>query len=145
MAGEIKHSWNGTILTITSDSGTSSMDLQGRKGDDGIRGPQGPAGIIVNADGTPAFEGLATEAYVEERLKAFEENEIKVDLTGYATEQFVRLRIAEAQLSGDGTPVDLTLFVTKNELDTKGYQTASQVETAINNALATLDGDGEDY
>jgi hypothetical protein len=37
----ISHSWNGTVLTITSDSGTSSADL---KGDIGIRGPQGPAG-----------------------------------------------------------------------------------------------------
>lgn len=37
----ISHSWNGTVLTITSDSGTSSADL---KGDTGIRGPQGPAG-----------------------------------------------------------------------------------------------------
>lgn len=37
----ISHSWNGTVLTITSDSGTSSADL---KGDVGIRGPQGPVG-----------------------------------------------------------------------------------------------------
>lgn len=37
----ISHSWNGTVLTITSDSGTSSADL---KGDIGIRGPQGPQG-----------------------------------------------------------------------------------------------------
>lgn len=36
----ISHSWNGTVLTITSDSGTSSADL---KGEMGIRGPQGPA------------------------------------------------------------------------------------------------------
>lgn len=37
----ISHSWNGTVLTITSDSGTSSADL---KGDIGIRGPQGATG-----------------------------------------------------------------------------------------------------
>jgi hypothetical protein len=40
----ITHEWNGTILTITSDSGTSSMDLKGDKGDDGIRGAQGYPG-----------------------------------------------------------------------------------------------------
>ncbi len=34
----ITHEWNGTILTITSDSGTSSCDLRGEKGDDGARG-----------------------------------------------------------------------------------------------------------
>ena len=39
--GTITHSWNGTVLTITSDSGTSSADL---KGDMGVRGAQGIAG-----------------------------------------------------------------------------------------------------
>ena len=42
MSGTITHSWNGTVLTITSDSGTSSADL---KGDTGIRGAQGAPGI----------------------------------------------------------------------------------------------------
>ena len=44
MAGTITHKWDGTILTITSDSGTSSADLKGPKGDMGVRGPQGKAG-----------------------------------------------------------------------------------------------------
>ena len=43
MAGKITHSWNGTVLTVTSDSGTSSADLKGEKGDKGSRGPQGRA------------------------------------------------------------------------------------------------------
>ena len=44
MAGTITHEWNGTVLTVTSDSGTSSADLKGEKGDMGVRGPQGVAG-----------------------------------------------------------------------------------------------------
>lgn len=44
MSGQITHSWNGTVLTITSDSGTSSADLKGAKGDDGARGAQGAQG-----------------------------------------------------------------------------------------------------
>ena len=44
MAGTIKHEWNGTILTITSDSGTSSADLRGVKGDTGSRGVRGLPG-----------------------------------------------------------------------------------------------------
>ena len=44
MAGTIEHRWDGTTLTITSDSGTSSCDLKGAKGDTGIRGPQGIQG-----------------------------------------------------------------------------------------------------
>ena len=43
MAGTITHEWNGTTLIITSDSGTSSCDLKGDKGDMGIRGAQAPA------------------------------------------------------------------------------------------------------
>lgn len=43
MSGTITHSWNGTVLTVTSDSGTSSADL---KGDKGIRGAQGAPGVV---------------------------------------------------------------------------------------------------
>lgn len=43
----ITHVWNGTTLTITTDSGTSSCDLKGEKGDMGVRGPQGiPGGEV---------------------------------------------------------------------------------------------------
>lgn len=44
MSGTITHEWNGTVLTVTSDSGTTSCDLKGEKGDTGIRGAQGVAG-----------------------------------------------------------------------------------------------------
>ena len=46
MSGTIEHSWNGTILTITSDSGTSSADLKGTTGDTGPRGPRGLKGDV---------------------------------------------------------------------------------------------------
>ena len=39
------HKWNGTALTITSASGTSSADLKGDKGDKGDKGEQGEQGI----------------------------------------------------------------------------------------------------
>lgn len=39
------HEWNGTVLTITSASGTSSADLKGEKGDKGDTGAQGIQGI----------------------------------------------------------------------------------------------------
>jgi len=45
MAGTITHEWNGTILTVTSDSGTVSVDLKGARGDIGDRGDQGAAGV----------------------------------------------------------------------------------------------------
>lgn len=49
-AANFSHSWDGSILTISSTSGTSSADLAGPQGPagpqglQGIEGPQGPAG-----------------------------------------------------------------------------------------------------
>lgn len=66
----ITHEWNGTILTITSDSGTSSCDLKGDKGDDGCRGAQGypgkdgkdGAGSSTELDTTLTKEGASADA-----------------------------------------------------------------------------------
>ena len=68
MAGTIEHSWNGTVLTIKSDSGISSADLKGEKGDTGIRGAQGAPGIVSGADLT----GYATEQYVNDAIANIE-------------------------------------------------------------------------
>lgn len=38
------HEWNGTVLTITSASGTSSVDLKGEKGNKGEKGEKGDTG-----------------------------------------------------------------------------------------------------
>ena len=38
------HSWDGTVLTVTSASGTSSADLRGPQGIQGIQGATGPQG-----------------------------------------------------------------------------------------------------
>lgn len=50
------HSWNGTILTVTSSSGTSSADLKGEKGDKGATGPMGPQGE-KGETGAPGADG----------------------------------------------------------------------------------------
>jgi hypothetical protein len=39
------HSWNGTVLTVTSASGTSSADLKGEPGKDGSAGSPGADGV----------------------------------------------------------------------------------------------------
>jgi hypothetical protein len=82
-----------------------------------------------------------------------------VDLTGYATEEFVKNKIAEAELGGE--EVDLSGYAQKSELPTKvsqlendeGYLTehqdisgkldASALPTAINTALAQAKASGE--
>lgn len=50
------HSWNGTVLTVTSASGTSSADLKGDKGDKGEQGVQGVQGD-KGADGKDGVNG----------------------------------------------------------------------------------------
>lgn len=40
-SGAISHSWNGTVLTVTSASGTSSADLKGQRGPKGNNGKDG--------------------------------------------------------------------------------------------------------
>lgn len=71
MAGQIFHEWNGTVLTITSDSGTSSMDLAGPQGDMGIRGPQGPAG--EGGGGGADLSNYYTKAEIEALLVSGDE------------------------------------------------------------------------
>jgi hypothetical protein len=53
------HSWNGTVLTITSASGTSSMDLKGSTGEPGNAGKDGENGD----DGKSAFEYAQEQGY----------------------------------------------------------------------------------
>jgi len=50
------HSWDGTVLSVTSGSGTTSADLKGPKGDTGATGPQGPKGD-AGAAGSPGNDG----------------------------------------------------------------------------------------
>lgn len=188
MAGNIYHSWNaeGTILTITSDSGTSSSS--NLKGDDGPRGVQGPAGIALFNGGSLDLTGYATEEWVERKYTnvdltgyATEDyvvrqianipevdlsdyytkaqtNAIIPNISGYATEAFVTNKIAAAQLSGGGSGnVDLSGYATKDDLNKYRLKTdvnftslminnkAVATQEYVNNALAALVGDEEDY
>ena len=97
MAGTITHSWNGTVLTVTSDSGTSSADLKGATGNTGTRGPQGPAGVVLNGDGTTGGSGGT------------------VDLSNYYTKAQVDAKIP-----------DTSTFATKTWVEGKGYLTEHQ-------------------
>ena len=126
MAGEIFHRWNGTILTITSDSGTSSADLQGGKGNTGPRGAQGPAGVIVNPDGTIDTSQYATETYVDQKIAEVETSSVDLSnyytkpetvslLNNYATKTYVQEQISNIETGS----VDLTNYYTKAQVDAK--------------------------
>ena len=159
MAGQIFHEWNGTVLTITSDSGTSSADLKG-VGEMGPRGPQGPAGISVGEGGTVDLSNYYTknETYskteVDEKIAAVPGGGT-VDLSNYYTKTETDQKIAEAQLAGGGVDLsgyalkseipDVSQFITMSAVEAKGYQTETQVRELINSALAALDGSGVKY
>ena len=70
------HAWNGTVLSVTSASGTSSADLvgpQGPQGPTGATGATGPAG----ADGT---------TFAPVSPLALSNGELSIDLSDYAEE-----------------------------------------------------------
>ena len=136
MAGTITHYWNGSILTVTSDSGTSSANLSGPTG---CRGPQGRPGVVYDEEGNLIIGDVPSGAEVDElaaRVGSLEqkidEGGINVDLTGYATENYVDVAIAKAQL--EGAEVDLSGFVTQDELE----DAISEVSSSTNNV--SVDG-----
>ena len=66
----------------------------------------------INNIEVPSIEGLVTKPELEEAISSIEIP--TVDLSGYATETFVRNAIAEAEL--DGKEVDLTGYATKDDI-----------------------------
>lgn len=66
------HSWDGTVLTVTSASGTSSADLKGETGDKGGKGDKGEPG----ADG-----------YTPQRGVDYWTEEEKAEISTYVEEQ----------------------------------------------------------
>ena len=71
----VTHSWNGTVLNITSASGTSSANLKGEKGDKGDKGDPGVQGE-KGADGKTPVKGTDyfTEADKEELVESVVES-----------------------------------------------------------------------
>lgn len=140
----ITHSWNGTILTITSDSGTSSADLKGATGDDGVRGPQGRAGRDGISGNVFSVNGKMGDIV----LTAGDVGAItEAALQPYATEEYVSAEIAKAQIGGGGSgEVDLSAYYTKTETETAitnrlgNYYTKKETEQVISDSIASGSG-----
>lgn len=149
MAGNIYHEWNGTILTITSDSGTSSADLKG-VGEVGPRGPQGPAGVIIDPQGNINTSFYATETYVDQAIELALTGDI--NLENYATKDYVQQELqndlnnyytkSQTDVLLENVEVDLDGYATETYVDGKvaGLATESFVTTKI--AEAQLGGEG---
>ena len=147
MAGTITHSWNGTVLTVTSDSGTSSADLKGAPGNTGTRGPQGPAGVVLNGDGSTGGSGgtvdlsnYYTKAQVDAKIPDITglASQTWVENKGYLTEHQSLKTINGESIVGTGNitisggSADLSNYYTKTEIENKGYLTEHQSLKTIN-------------
>ena len=123
MAGEVKHQWNGSILTVISDAGASSADLKGPRGDTGPRGPQGPGGVVYNDDGELIVD-LSPYATREELEYAIENNQPDLDI--FATKPYVIETVY-------GALPNMNAYATKTDLDEKckPFVSKSYVDLAI--------------
>lgn len=123
MAGEVKHQWNGSILTVISDSGASSADLKGPRGDTGPRGPQGPGGVVYNDDGELIVD-LSPYATRDELEYAIENNQPDLDI--FATKPYVIETVY-------GALPNMNTYVTKSDLEQKckPYVSQAYVDLAI--------------
>ena len=88
-----------------------------------------------------ATSQFVSEAEVDAKIEAIEIPE--VDLTGYATEQYVQDAVASVDVTEQ-----LEDYALKSEIpDVSGFQTAEQVQTIVNNAIAAIpiyNGEAED-
>lgn len=135
----IYHEWNGTVLTITSDSGTSSADLKGAKGDIGVRGAQGVRGRDGNTNIISVNGQTGAVILGAEEVGALPSTTIIPSIDGLATEEFVVQKVTEAQMSG--ADVDLSAYYTKTETEALVSDAVIQTQVllsdyATNEALA---------
>lgn len=151
MSGTIKHSWNGTVLTITSDSGTSSADLKGATGDTGIRGPQGPQGNSTSVDLSNYYDKQETDMAIinsKQDLTPYALREEIPSIEGLATEEYVNRAVDSVQVG----EMDLSGYYNKTETDAQlnerviysGSKNMFNIASAKSNsssASVSVDGD----
>lgn len=81
-----------------------------------FNGPQGPAG----QDGLTTAVKIGDTSYVH--------SDGIISLPAFATEDYVGQKIAEAQLAGDDSEIDLSVFYTKSETDTAIQNAVNAIE-----------------
>ena len=102
---------------------TGAIGPQGPKGEQGIQGLQGPKGEQgpigltgpQGPKGDKGVDGLTTSIAVNGTT--YKHSNGLITLPNLATESYVSTKIAEAQLGGDNTEVDLSDYATKEELE----------------------------
>lgn len=126
MAGTITHYWNGSVLTVTSDSGTSSADLSGATGP---RGPQGRPGVIYDSDGNLYLDDIPSG----EEVEALADRMTRLENSHGVTTEYVATKI-EAELADYYTKEQTDAKLKNIDVDLSEYATIKYVDNAIANA-----------
>ena len=144
----VTHSWNGTVLTITSASGTSTIDLKGEDGEDGSNGTSathswdGTVLTVTSASGSSSADlkgekgekGDDGDDYV---LTDADKSEIAQETKGLFDETIADITaIANGQCKA-------YVFDNENDLDAAlaEYNSGSMSETNILNGQTLKTGD----
>lgn len=156
----VTHSWNGTTLTITSASGTSSVDLKGEKGDAGSVGKDGYSPVrgtdywteadqeaivqqVITALGTPVF------GRVEDGNKIITTGNLASGTYEYWYEDKDGKQVLIGTLEHDAdapnytNQIPISTGTDGNVFNGTGYQTASRISSSsgvaanVSNANAT--------
>lgn len=153
MAG-ITHYWNGSVLTVTSDSGTSSADLSGPTG---CRGPQGRPGVIYDSNGNLYLDDIPSAEEVEalsDRMTKLENShgvtteyvstKIEAELVDYYTKEQTDAKLKDIDLDGYATEKYVQEYVKNNasggaSVDLSNYATKAYVNNAVANVEADVD------
>lgn len=99
----------------------------------------------INAIKIPSIDGLATEeslnnvkALLDEKLSKIEAENLYVkkdSLVGYATEDYVKDQINQAQLGGEGQEVDLSAYALKKDTEKAITDAKDELNLAIDNKI----------
>ena len=153
------HSWDGTVLTITSASGKSSADLKGAKGDTGSPGETGSPGVnatitgasatVDNNTGTPSVavslggtESARTFAFAFKNIKGEKgdkgetgEAGMNATITGVSATVDSNTGTPSVTVSLDGTESSRTFaFAFKNLKGEKGDSANVTVDSSVDSS-----------
>lgn len=122
------HSWNDTILTVTSGTGISSADLKGEKGDQGERGLQGIQGepfefedfteeqlALLKGEKGDQGEPLKFEDLTEEQIAL-----LKFNYEDFTEEQLADLKGEKGDKGDQGEPFEYEDFTEEQLAGLKG-------------------------
>lgn len=143
------HSWNGTVLTVTSASGTSSADLKGEKGATGNTGNDGVSPSITvtnitNGHRVSITDATGTKTFDVTNGKDGTGATVTVDsaLSDTSTNP-VQNKVIKAALDGkssfSGSYNDLTNKPTLGTLASKSTVLKSDLESSVQASLGKAD------